>query len=159
MFAKCMESIAEQTYNDIVVIPHENEGGLPDYEYNLLCNDLKDRVEDGWFFFLDDDDTLFNRDAIAGLVPFLNDPETAVICQFMRGTWAKPPYDFIREGVIADGHIGLPCLVLHSSKKNIADIKNAENGDYLWIKEVSEKMPVKFVQHVLVNSPKRNYGK
>jgi hypothetical protein len=159
MFSKCMESIAEQTYDNIVVIPHENEGGLPDYEYNLLCNDLKERVTEGWFFFLDDDDTLFNRDAIAGIIPYLKDPETAVICQFMRGTWPKPPHDFIRDEIIADGHIGLPCLILHHSKKHIADIQNAVNGDYLWIKEVADKMPVEFVQHVLVNSPKRNYGK
>ena len=158
-FKLCMESIAEQTYKDITVIPHENEGGLPDFEYNLLCNDLKARVEDGWFFFLDDDDTLFQPESLSRISIHLDDPEKAVICQFIRDGWKKPSDDMIRLRSIVPGQIGMPCLFLHHSKKDIADIRGTEDGDFLWIKEVASKMEVKFVNVIVVNSPKRNFGK
>ena len=61
-------------------------------------------------------------------------------------------------GRIISGKIGLPCIFLHHSKKNIADVQATEDGDYRFIKEVASKMPVKFVKQIVVNSPKRSYG-
>src|SRR5688572_1853060 len=81
---KCILSIAKQSYSNIKVIiccddrenklltpNHETinyayglEGnlqyffvtptGIP-YHWNFYCNNLKERVTDGWFFYLDDD--------------------------------------------------------------------------------------------------------
>ena len=39
----------------------------------------------------------------------------------------------VRYGPVS-GKIGLPCLVLHSKYKDIADIEIGDNGDYKWIK-------------------------
>jgi len=120
---------------------------------------MKAAINDGWFFFLDDDDMLNSPDALQQVAQELTNTKQAVICQFKRGEHKlKPTGGDIRNRVIRSGGVGMPCLILHHSQKHIADIPAEDNGDYLWIKSVCEKLPVKFVEKILVNSPKRNYG-
>ena len=159
MLKNCLASVSEQTYENKLLWLDENGGAMPEFTYNNLCNKLKALISDGWFFFLDDDDTLFQPEALARISLHLDDTETAVICQFIRDGWKKPSDDMIQAKAIVPGQIGMPCLFLHSSKKDIADIRPTEDGDFLWIKEVASKMAVKFVPLIVVNSPKRNFGK
>jgi hypothetical protein len=133
-------------------------GPRKDFSYNLLCNDLKaDVPKDSYFFFLDSDDTL-TPGAIERIKPHLR-PDTAIICQFYRGQKLKPSNELMDQQRIVRGKIGMPCIILHHSKKDIADFISTEDADYRFIKEVSEKMPVKWVKEALVNSPKRSFGK
>lgn len=157
---KCIRSVHHQTYRNYNMFIHDDDGSnVFPYHYNLFCNELKAKVTDGWFFFLDDDDYLNTPDALEQIVPYLTNPNEAVICQMKRGdSKIKPSGGNIRNKEIISGKIGMPCLILHHTQKHIADISAEDNGDYLWIKDVSMKIPVKFVEKILVNSPKRNHG-
>lgn len=50
------------------------------------------------------------------------------------------------------GKIGGSCIFLHHKQKNIADWKPHRAADYTFIKEVSEKLPLKFVKIVIVQT-------
>lgn len=159
--AKCLNSITSQTYKNIEVkVHHDNSKVNEGYHYNLFCNTLKEQVNDGFYFFLDDDDNIHNENSLAEIAVELTDPNQAVICQFLRsGTKRKPSDEMMDRKEIINGKIGMPCIILHHTQKNIAQFTNTENADYLFIKEISEKLPCKFVKKILVNSPKRSFGK
>lgn len=153
----CKRAIATCSAEDVRVIRHYDFGGpRPDYSYNLHCNTLKALVNEGYFFFLDSDDFIIPG-AIEKIKPHL-EPDTAVICQFLRGTRPKPSDRLMDVKLIVKGKIGMPCIFLHHSKKNIADFEATEDADYRFIKEVAGKMKVKFVKVPVVCSPKRGRG-
>jgi hypothetical protein len=135
-----------------VVVDYIYSERVNDYSYNLLCNLLKDRVRSGYFFFLDDDDYLIPG-AIEKIRPHL-EPGKALIVQMLRNGVAKPA-----RAEIVKGRIGLPCMILHHSHKNIADVEAHEYGDYSFIKNVCDKIPWKFVPIPVVNAGRRNHGK
>lgn len=125
---------------------------VKDYSYNLYCNELKAKVNEGYFFFLDDDDYIIPF-AINAIRPYLN-PDKALIVQMLRNGRPKP-----REGKIEKGKIGLPCMILHSKHKHLADVTAEETGDFDWIKAVTDKIGFDFVPIPLVDAGKRNHGK
>lgn len=158
---------------DVNIIIHSDVGYLPEYEqfeqivsqrstepfgYNLYCNALKDAVTSGHFLFLDDDDWII-PDSLPKIIDSLND---ANIVQFSRGGWAKPSNDEIRYRTFRNGGIGLPCLILDAKYKDIANIEASEDGDYLWIYNVLNKMDtnqVSYFQTPIVYSHQRGWGK
>ena len=155
----CLSSISEQTYENKLIWLDENGGGMPDFTYNGLCNKLKAKIDDGWFFFLDDDDTLWSSTSLAEIAEHLANPNEAVICQFSRNGWLKPTDEMIKGECFIEGQIGMPCLFLHHSQKDVANIPSTENGDFLWISEVVSKLTPKYVPVIVVNSPQRSRGK
>jgi len=169
-----LKSISEQTYTNYRVVIGSEYPGLytpcdkliyltPNtskgkYFYNLYCNILKREVTKGYFFFLDDDDVLIDKDALHRIVPHLKGD--GVICMMLRGKRTlKPTVSQMDNKSICSGHVGMPCLILHHSKKNLVNIQPVSNAFYLWIKEVRRKLVPTFVKSVLVHSPKRSYGK
>jgi hypothetical protein len=128
------------------------------YFYDLYCNDLKDRVTDGWFFFLDDDDTLASPTVLEQLAAHLSEPG-AIICQMLRNGIPKPADNYIRKGVIREGKIGLPCLVLHSKYRDIGELDGQKAGDYRYIQQVTERVPTRFIPLALVDAGTRGHGK
>jgi glycosyltransferase involved in cell wall biosynthesis len=175
-FKKCIASIKAQTYKDIRLIIatdspdtstgyilegvkdvkhykllHVHKTGTP-FNWNLYCNELKSLVEDGWFFYLDDDDFLVNKRCLALIETYLTNPERGVICQFMRAKRAKPSLMSIKNKEIIQGKIGGSCLFLHHSQKDIAHWDGNKAADFRWIKAVSEKIPLKFVPIVVVKA-------
>jgi hypothetical protein len=127
------------------------------YFYDLYCNELKEKVTDGWFLFLDDDDQLIPG-ALQQLSEHLTGPHEAMICQFLRNGVPKPRDNYIRSKVIAEGKIGLPCLVLHSKHKALSGLDGQKAGDYRYIKEVVSQVPTKFLTLPLVNASPRGHG-
>jgi hypothetical protein len=123
-----------------------------DYSYNLYCNTLKGAVKDGYFFFLDSDDIVIPG-AISKIIPYLNE-DKALIVQMLRNGRPKP-----RNGLIEKGKIGMPCMILHSKHKHLADVTATEHGDYDWIKAVTDKIGYEFVPIPLVDAGKRGRGK
>lgn len=175
---RCVESIRTQTYKDInIIASYEDESdlgmlidlGITDihyvrykrvnYFYNLYCNDLKSKVNEGWFFFLDSDDTLIDKYCVENLIPHLTNPNEAIICQFKRLVKLKPTNEQIDKREIVCGNIGMPCIVLHHSQKNISNFNDSSNSDYTFIKDVSQLIPTKFIKHILVHSLIRSHGK
>jgi glycosyltransferase involved in cell wall biosynthesis len=181
-FKKCVRSIRAQNYKKIhcIVSVHDdqteiesrktleqfklsheiirvNHNGVP-YNWNLFCNDLKERVKQGWFFYLDSDDWLYNSHNLNGLSPYLKDPGVGVICQYYRGRKAKPANLIIRKDGTVDpesiikGKIGGSAIFLHASQKNLADWQPKRAADYDFIKEVAAKIPLKFVPIPIVQA-------
>jgi hypothetical protein len=128
------------------------------YFYDLYCNELKLHAEGGWFFFLDDDDQLAAPNALEQLAAHLTDPG-AIICQMLRNGVPKPADNYIRKKVIAEGKIGLPCLVLHSKHRSLAALDGYKGGDYRYIKAVTAQVPTKYICLPLVNAGSRGHGK
>lgn len=175
-FARCLESIRSQTYKNVrVVVGYDRVSALTyipkaiekefvyadnsiPYFYDLYCNDLKLIVNDGWFFFLDDDDTLASNTVLEELADQLKQPG-AIICQMLRNGVAKPADNYIRKGIIREGKIGLPCLVLHSKYKSLSGLDGQKAGDYRYIKEITDQVPTKFITLPLVNAGARGHGK
>lgn len=164
-FARCLKSIVSQNYPNIRIIISTDKPcdyipkGLqvitvtPDknlpYFYDCYCNSLKGMVTDGWFLFLDDDDTLAPN--ILSQIQ-LNSP--AILVQLERQGYTVPTStNFTR------GHIGMPCLILHHSLKNIANIPGTGQGDYFWIKAVQNQVGLSFQPIVVVKSYQRGLGK
>lgn len=175
-FARCMESIRNQTYRNIRIvvgfddmsalqyIPKEmdawnvsDEKNSP-YFYDLYCNTLKMKVAVGWFFFLDDDDILFSPTVLQELSEHLAGPHEAIICQFLRNGVPKPADNHIRKQVIREGKIGLPCMVLHSKHKELSGLDGHKAGDYRYIKEVTDQVNTKFIALPLVSAGARGHG-
>lgn len=175
---KCIDSVRSQTYKNVhIIASYEDERdlgmlidlGINDIHYvryprvkcfyNLYCNDLKSKVTSGWFLYLDSDDTLVSDTCIEELLPYLTHEVGGIICQFKRLWKLKPSDEQIDNHEVVCGKIGMPCIVLHHSQKNIARIGDETYSDYSFIKEVTTKIPTKFIKHVLVNSIRRNHGK
>jgi hypothetical protein len=174
-FARCLASLQSQTYKNVhIMVGHDRASALDYiprelqcvfvyadnafvYFYDLYCNDLKAKVTDGWFFFLDDDDILTSPTVLQQLAAHLTDPG-AIICQFIRNGIPKPRDNYIRHKVIQEGKIGLPCLVLHHKYKDIAALDGQKGGDYRYIKEVTDQVPTKFITLPLVTADRRSFG-
>lgn len=178
-YYKALDSIAKQTYKNVrIVVGYDfssshfaipgnvfdvflkQDKSLGPFFYNDYCNVLKKHVHEGWFFFLDDDDYLANDTVLETLIPYLDDDYDAVICQMSRDNGKVKPNDDLMSGRrIESGRIGLPCLIMRSELQNIASIPATENGDFSWIWNVSERVPTKFINHVVVHSPQRSFGR
>lgn len=116
------------------------------YFYDTYCNLLKDKVNSGFFMFLDDDDYI---------IEFPSDlqEDSANIVQLRRRGNVRPLSSDFRAG-----QIGMPCLILHSKHKNIADIPGTGQGDYHWIASVCKQLPINFLEIVCVGSDSRGFG-
>ncbi len=166
-FAKCLQSVVNQSYPNIrIIISIDNDEALryipkglevirvhkqPEFQfyYDLYCNALKDLVTDGYFIFLDDDDLLIN-DILVKLP--LEGP--GLVVQLQRGNNIVP-----KDLNFKIKHIGMPCLILHHSLKNIADINGTGAGDSYWIKNVLSQTEIPFVPIVVVYSFSKGNGR
>lgn len=176
-FARCLESVRRQTYKNVrVIVGYDKatalkyisadvewifmyaDNSIP-YFYDLYCNDLKLIVTDGWFLFLDDDDKLSSPTILEQLASHLTSPYEAIICQMLRNGVPKPRDNYIRNRIIAEGKIGLPCLILHSKHKALSGLDGHKGGDYRYIKEVTDRVPTKFICLPLVDAGSRGHGK
>lgn len=184
LFRRCFDSIFNQTYKNVNVIigfqhasdldyipwgpvaVRMNTNNLP-FFYNTFCNQLKALVTDGFYFFLDDDDFLYHPEVLQQITPHLEE-SMATVCQFIclgnskgRRPGQKKQSDELQErGEILKGHVGLPCLFLHHSHKNVADLRGElDYDDYNYIKEVTDKVTPKFLKQVVVATDRRSFGR
>jgi hypothetical protein len=146
-----MKAIASAQYENLTVRVYYGEK-VNDYSYNLYCNILKEQVTQGFFMFLDSDDQMI-QGAVNKIIPYLRE-DKALIVQMLRNGRPKP-----KNGLIERGKIGLPCIILHSKHKNLADVGDKEDSDYQWIKDVTDKIGYEFVPIPLVDAGKRGRGK
>lgn len=183
LFERCIKSIFNQTHKDFKIIvsfddpvcyPIIEKYGLDscrvfkqedlgETHYNLYCNNLKNKVEDGWFFYLDSDDYLSTNDALERISKHLDEVKySAIICQMERSFGlVKPSDEQIRNRQVISGKIGMPCIFVHHSVKDIASFNETSNADYFYIQQVKRELgkKMKFVKEVIVCSPKRLFGK
>lgn len=186
LFHRCIDSIASQTYKNIrVIVCHDNEDAAriafeasvkliaqdircevfpvqskPEgvNYWNLYCNELKDRAQDGFYLYVDDDDRLASPTVLQELSQFLF-PDHGLIVQFLRNGVPKPNSFLMAKKRIERGRIGGSCIVLHHSHKNLANWQPIPGGDFFYIKEVEKHIPLKFVPMVVVAADQKNNGK
>jgi hypothetical protein len=183
LFKRCITSVFNQTFKDYRIIVSFDDPDcfqliekysvdycrvfkqveLGETYYNLYCNDLKNMVTDGWFFYLDSDDYLSSDDSLERISKHLDENKyKAVICQMSRSFGLKKPSnEQIELHQVISGKIGMPCIFVHHSIKNIVNFNEKSNADFLYIQKVSSlfNKKVSFVKEVVVHSPKRLFGK
>lgn len=106
-------------------------------------------VDEGYFLFLDDDDFLL-PDSLSKIV--FDHP--ALLYQYQRGDDLYPPTHELKRGMV-----GMPCLILHHSLKHLADIPGTGQGDYMWVKSISDQIPLHFTPTVIVAGDRKSQGK
>lgn len=174
-FKRTLDSIEAQTFRDWKVIcSYDDERALsyiPEYIqkvrvyksdkpffYDEYVNDLKELVTEGWIGVLDEADLLASPNVLSDLWKHLKS-SAGVICQMSRNGRIKPSKDLISNRRVLRGKIGMPCLFLHHSHKNIANLDGSVGAsDYYWIKAVSRKVRLKFVPLVVVSCGERDNG-
>lgn len=130
--------------------------GAP-FFYDNYCNDLKALVTSGYFGFIDEGDILLPG-ALQTLQKHLKG-SNGVICQFQRGHKIKPNHLLIKSRSVLRGKIGMPCLFLHHSHKDVAHFDGSVGAaDYHWIKAVSRAVRLKFIALPVVYAEKRDNG-
>lgn len=172
---RCLNSISSQTYKDLHLIVSVEEQddkildiigrtglsfeilqvtntGIP-YNWNIYCNYLKQEVQKGWFFYLDDDDWLIDKFCLSQIAPHLSE-DHATICQYKRGRISKPRLKpgLIKPEEIIQGRIGGSSIILHHSHKNLANWDDQKAADYRFIRDVAEKLPMVFVPILVVKT-------
>ena len=158
LFLRCLQSVTDQNYPNLRVIVSIDRDidYVPDwcesirvypsapgpYFYDAYSNDLKSMVSEGWFMFLDDDDTLA-PDCLNKLQ--LNAPAILVQINHMgRIIPTKLSTDL--------GSVGMPSLVLHHSLKGLYDFapKNQlDHNDVSWINAVKSNVSLSWQPIVL----------
>lgn len=177
LFKRCYQSVLDSTVKLTPIVVYDSEE-KPNYVpndvisfaankvqrigcfYNLFCNDLLEKVsemEQGYFFFLDDDDYIYHTSAVSRMIQHLEE-DKAVVCQFLRGHRLKPNNTLMRRKQIVSGMVGLPCIFLHTKHALLSKFNGNGNADYEYIKDVCSKIPTKFVTQAVVMSPTRSHG-
>lgn len=164
LFRRCLNSVLNNGYpniriiisidRDVDYIPENLEvirvqadKTLP-YFYDCYLNDLKSLVTEGYLLCLDDDDIL-----LPGVLAKIPLDAPAIVVQLDHLGNIVP-----KDERLLLGQIGMPCLILHHSLKDIADLTGGDHGDYHWIKAISEHVELKFVPLVVVKSDQKGFG-
>lgn len=174
-FKRLLESIESQTFKNVkLIVSYDDDRALsyiPEniekvrvhkssklFFYDDYVNDLKNLVTEGWFCVIDDEDYIIDNNALDRVYRHLKGSDGAIV-QFSRNGRLKPSNEFIKAKQIRKGKIGMPCLFLHHSHKNLVNLDGSlPAADYTWIKEISKRIKLKFIQSIVVFSPHRSYG-
>lgn len=189
-FKQCYESVRQQTYpnikhfvsydnnltfeyiKDLDVSPVEvikskgidkpqvdSEGNLY-APYNLYCNELLDKVVDGWIMFLDDDDRLYHDCIISELVKEIEKhSEDTLFISRMRYPNGKvlPSSASIKTSQIKQNDIGSPCVLFHAKYKASVKWDDYKRSDFRFIKQLEEGVPQKiFLDNIIAQI--NNFG-
>lgn len=176
LLKRCLKSVSVQTYKPINLFistdsPEAKEDTIraidfvknhrttiidvtPDPEkkfyWNLYCNTLKAQIVEGWFMYLDSDDFLNNPNVLMNLSHHLKNEKYAVMCRFLRHGRPKPSGRYM--GKIIRGAIGGSCIVLHHTHKDLANWQSCKGADYLFMKDIASKLPIRWTDVVVVEA-------
>lgn len=146
-----------QTYPINFTLIRQHPTSISQWHYNLYCNALMDLVQDGYYFFLDDDDWLYHDRALEEMSRHFKYNDT-VICQMLRHGKPKPSDSKMNAMVIENGYIGMPCAIVHHSVK--ARMGDEVDADFHWIKSIVALSPnARFVKQAVVVTSPRGHGK
>jgi cellulose synthase/poly-beta-1,6-N-acetylglucosamine synthase-like glycosyltransferase len=164
LFKRCLSSVLSQNYKNIrIIVSIDNDNNyVPDwceiihvkpdkelpYYYDCYCNSLKELVMEGYFFFLDDDDVL-----MADVLHKIKFNSPAILVQLDHIGNIVP-----KNENFGLGQVGMPCLIMHHTLKDLAYFTGQDHGDYHYIKEVQSKIDLTFVPMVVVKSDRRGLG-
>lgn len=170
-----METIKEQTYKNIVTIIYSDdprddyvtgdiiikgtiyEKSLGDATYNLYCNDLLRNIpnEDGWIYFLDDDDELTTPDAIGRIIKKC-DRNAVNAFKVSRNNGKIVP-----EKWQSQRSFQTECFIIHTDHKLKASWWSHKGGDHHFTKQLTKVLPINWIDGDIVCKAQtgKGYGK
>ena len=129
------------------------DGFTPAY-YNFYCNELLDKVTDGWIVFLDDDVNVFHNKVFKELVNHIkeNDTDTMFFWQIRYPNRVVLPNDErVKKKIIEIYNIDTACFLFHSKYKNEVRWDGWKVSDYRFINSLSKIIPKqKWINEVYV---------
>lgn len=160
-FKRCIESILQQTYSHYhIYVCYDNDKSLEylndynnnpkityfpvyveseaKYKFNLYCNLLMDRIEDGYIMFLDDDDMMVDPIILEVLNHEMSSNQI-IVWRFLRPDKVIFPSDLDNELVL--GEIDTASVCFHSSLKNTSQWNDKQYGDYHFYKKLLAECP------------------
>jgi hypothetical protein len=175
-FKRCLKSIYEQNYPNIcLVISYDNANTLKyiqseniklDYKtidltkmnyikkkchYNLYCNELLKHVNNGWCFFLDDDDEIICPNTLHKLNNeiILNEIESDNLLIFHNYRDDKILKIKDRENPKV-GEVAISSFVFHSKYKNNSNFTTSSSGDFDFFINMFYKLKRWFFEYPIV---------
>lgn len=138
----------------------DSEGNLY-APYNLYCNALLDKVDDGWVIFLDDDDHLLHNKVIEEIVAIILKNKSIndlYLWQMRYPDGRVLPLDRqIDKEIIQKNYIGSPCYMFHSSHKDKVRWDSYKAADYRFLMQLKEELPNHiFIKKIVAQI--NNYG-
>lgn len=169
-FRRCMESVLNQTYDNYhVVVCYDDPDSLAyiepfsstnpviqtffvttesesPYRFNLYCNDLLDRVNDGFVMFLDDDDVLAHKRVLQRINRCIKDENTVVVWKFGRPDKIVNPLPYLPD--VQFGCIDTTCVCFHSMWGGFTRWTDQKGGDFRFFQSLfsMEPSPFRFVR-------------
>lgn len=182
-FKKAIESILQQTYPnyDVTICydkieslsylePYENHEKIQyfhveetcedKYKFNLYCNELMKKINDGYILFLDDDDIYLGNRCFEIINQHIGDHDM-IIWKFLRPDKLVYPSN---EHILSLGEIDTSMVCFHHSLQEKSSWGSKQYGDYSFYKPLFEDKTIKkhFVNFVLTttqfNNKIGNYG-
>ena len=170
-FMRCIESVLDQKYTNYkIFVCHDKIESLEyleeyddkieyfpvftkskeKYKFNLYCNELLSKVEEGYVVFLDDDD-MFCHDQVFNILNYCMDDETLLIWKFFR------PDKLIYPSSMKTINLGeVASCGFCSNIKNYKSCKwgDKKNGDFYFLKEVLKKnqLKIRFLNKILTKT-------
>ena len=158
-FKKCIDSILTQEYDNYkVIICYDDDYCLEYLEqyknnpkielfkatevdksqksfYNLYCNQLLNKVENGWIMFLDDDDMFTNCNVLKNINEHLTNDNNLIFWKFKRpDREIYPDIKLLKADTIAS------CgYCFHSKYKDLSQWIAWQGGDYDYINGLIQK--------------------
>jgi hypothetical protein len=171
-FARMMETIKNQTYNNIVTIVHSDDprdeyvtGDIvikgtaygPEYgngTYNLYNNRLLNAIPNGpgWIHFIDDDDEYAAPDVIENLVK-RSKQDHVNVAKVVR--W---------DGVVFPKNWGFQksyqteCFFIHTDHKRKGKWWGGKGGDHHYSKQLTKVLPINWIDKLLICKAQEGKG-
>jgi hypothetical protein len=169
-FARMMETIKNQTYENIVTIVHTDDprdeyvagdiiikghkyvhGNAP---YNLYNNRLLRAIPDdqGWYHFIDDDDEYASSDVIEKMVE-RSKKDHVNVCHVMRWNGTIWPRRWKIQRTYQT-----ECIFMHTSHRRKSRWWQNKGGDHDYSKKLTRVLPINWIDDVLICKAQEGKG-
>ena len=170
-FNRCMQSINNQTYDNIITIVHtdnpfdkyiagdiiissEKIANGTNAPYNLYCNKLLESIpdENGYYFFLDDDDQFFENNSLEKFISQCKESDINV-ARVMRWNFEIFPKHWGKETSFQT-----ECFILHTKHKSLGKWWSNKGGDHYYSKQITEKLNINWIDKLIVCKVQESKG-
>lgn len=123
------------------------EYGIMHSPYNLYCNRLMDEVEDGWIFFLDDDNIFKDDSSVNTIMNSTDSEDDLLIWKGEIHNKIIPSFSFGKGVALAD--IDTFCFMFHSKHKWAAQWDEVKESDFRVALKLFRLLKVKWIDKII----------